>query len=426
MKNIIKKTLTNKYIKNSLWLIIDKFFLLFCGLVVTAIVARYLGPEQMGKLSYGLVFSVLCTTISQWGASYTIFNIAVNDRAKATSLISKTLKTRLFIYLLSWSIVSFYLYSTLVYEDFVLVSLVCLSSIFLGLDIYQFYFNATLQSKINAKPSMLAKSITMLMRVFFVLMGLNIYWFIIPLVVEGAIIFYLKYKVLNKEPKPTDDENSHNVYFKSGLLFLSSSVLVFVYSKINQLVLKEYTSFEELGLYSVGLALAGAWVFIPLSIGTSYLTKALKTQKDEDFAFTYLLVLLVSMPIILFIFLASKYVVLFTFGEQYEAVSPILPYMCITTLFGVYGFLNNRHIGSLDNGASYINKKVIVTTLISLILTGLLVAHYGLMGAVISIFIIELLNFTVANYFKKNVNIALIHKKVFKFNNFQKIYRILV
>lgn len=65
-----EKLVNNKYFKNSLWLIIDKLFLLLGGLIVTTMVARYLGPEQLGKLSYGITLSFLCAIISQWGASF--------------------------------------------------------------------------------------------------------------------------------------------------------------------------------------------------------------------------------------------------------------------------------------------------------------------------------------------------------------------
>ncbi|MGF1756286.1 hypothetical protein L4C33_22210, partial [Vibrio makurazakiensis] len=95
--NIIK----NKLISNSLWLIVDKCFLLIGGLIVTAMVARYLGPEQLGKISFGVTLSVLCTIISQWGASYTIFNMSSKNEIKTLVTISATFLPRLLFYILT-------------------------------------------------------------------------------------------------------------------------------------------------------------------------------------------------------------------------------------------------------------------------------------------------------------------------------------
>lgn len=398
----------------------DKFFLLFGGFVVTAMVARHLGPEQMGKISYGLIFSALCTTVSQWGGSYTVFNTAVSKRGKAVTFIRSTLKTRFCIYLFTWSLSSIYLYNSLVYDDFLIVSLVCLSGIFLGLDIYTFFFNATLKSRINAKSSMVAKSLTMLLRVGFVIKGLNVHWFILPLVIEGFIIFFLKMKKLKSEEQLEERNAAYNEYFRSGLVFLGSGLMVFLYAQINRIVLKEYVSFEDLGIYSVGLALAGAWTFIPMSIGISFLTKALASQKIEDYSFTYFLVLAVSIPVILFVFIFKKTIIVLTFGEGYLEIAPVLPYMCITALFTVYGFLNNRHIGSMDRGGRYLQIKVFVIAIISFPLTIYLVSIYGLFGAVFSILIVELFSFTMANYFKSNAIIFRIQLKVFSFETIKK------
>lgn len=53
-----------KVIKNSSWLVRDKIFTMIIGVFVTAIVARYFGPESYGQFNYALSFVTLFTSLS--------------------------------------------------------------------------------------------------------------------------------------------------------------------------------------------------------------------------------------------------------------------------------------------------------------------------------------------------------------------------
>src|SRR5436190_8058634 len=56
-----------KYIENASWLILEKGFSLFVGLIVTISVARYLRPESFGLLNYSLSFVSIFSAFSTLG-----------------------------------------------------------------------------------------------------------------------------------------------------------------------------------------------------------------------------------------------------------------------------------------------------------------------------------------------------------------------
>src|SRR5882757_6160351 len=70
-----------KYIENASWLIFEKGFSLFVGLVVAINVARYLKPESYGLLNYALSFVSIFSAFSTLG----IDQIIVRDLARDTS-----------------------------------------------------------------------------------------------------------------------------------------------------------------------------------------------------------------------------------------------------------------------------------------------------------------------------------------------------
>ncbi|ELH9640285.1 TPA: oligosaccharide flippase family protein [Vibrio diabolicus] len=405
--------LKNKLFKNSAWLILDKFYVLFCGLIVSTIVARHLGPEELGVLNFGITLSMICVAISQWGASFIIFNTASRDEVLAVKYIKDTYFIRLALYLFTCLILYSYLSITLEQSKALMITLICLSNIFLGLDIYQFYFNGCLSSKTNAKAGMIAKSITMIIRLSFVSLGLGLEWFIIPLIVEGAIIVWKKHRELPVFLVEHELENKTKEYIRKGTPFLISTFFVVVYTKSNEILLQEFSTFKDIGLYSAGMLLANAWAFIPMAIGTSVLSEAIKNRNTEQFSFCYFIVFMVSvLPIVLMI-LFSEEIVDIVFGEEYLGVTRILPILSISSLFGVLVFLINRQIGSYENGGKYILIKNSITTVIAISLSYHFISKYGLIGAAYSLMLTQLINMTLANYFFKNVSIFRIHTNIF-------------
>lgn len=72
----------NKYIVNSIWLMLDKVLVLGGGLLVFILVSNYLGPEELGKITFGVALSALPITLSQWGSNFTIFNTTIEKNVE--------------------------------------------------------------------------------------------------------------------------------------------------------------------------------------------------------------------------------------------------------------------------------------------------------------------------------------------------------
>lgn len=61
-----------KYFKNTSWLFAEKVLRLVAGLFVGVWIARYLGPEQFGLLSYSQAFVALFSVIATLGSYETM------------------------------------------------------------------------------------------------------------------------------------------------------------------------------------------------------------------------------------------------------------------------------------------------------------------------------------------------------------------
>ena len=79
MINILAKTGFRRYFENTSWLIAEKITRLTVGLFVGIWIARYLGPEQFGTLSYAQAFVGLFGAISTLGLDGIVIEILVKD-----------------------------------------------------------------------------------------------------------------------------------------------------------------------------------------------------------------------------------------------------------------------------------------------------------------------------------------------------------
>jgi len=77
-----------KYFFNTLWLFAEKILRMFVGLFVGIWVARYLGPEQRGLLSYAQSFVGLFSAIATLGLDGIVVRELVKDPSRRDELIA--------------------------------------------------------------------------------------------------------------------------------------------------------------------------------------------------------------------------------------------------------------------------------------------------------------------------------------------------
>ncbi|MGY5451688.1 oligosaccharide flippase family protein [Agarivorans sp. MS3-6] len=404
ISNLASRSYSIKYLVNSLWMMLDKFYLLIGGFIITTMVARHIGPELFGQLALGLSIVLAITSISQWGSGFTIFNSSVINKVRAARLISSTVAYRLVIYIIFWCFISALLFVNFPRDDFILIAFVGLSGVFVALDVYQYYFNGVLQSRVNAKVTIFAKTISFAMRFIFVLYSLDIYWLVSSYFLEGFIISYLKRRCMpSSVVSPKIKRAYQKSFFYKGIPLCATTFFTLSYVKINEIVVSDLLGFHAMGQYACALALSAAWTFVPISLGVSLLNKPLSMKDGEEknkyISFVLLVQVLVSVPVVLFLFVFSDWLVLMTFGAGYADAAKILPFISLAACFSSMGFVSNRVISSYKEGGAYLLKKTLLLSFFSFPFSFYLVSYFGLYGAAMSFLIVELFSVTIFNYF---------------------------
>lgn len=417
---VFKMVIDKKIFSNSAWMILEKFLGIFGLIFVNSYMAKYLGPENYGKLAFVASLFVFVQTIAWFGAQNVLFkrfSENVNSGIRL-ALASQILRRSLYL------ITSFFALSYLWFFSDKLTFLFGLgnfvASYFIVSDVFTIYNNSQLNSFINALTNILGLGIALLLRFFLVFIEAEAYTMVFPIILLALIPYITRrmyFYTKNGRLKNTKNNLRYNKYmfFTGGSLVLST-LSIALYTQISNIFLANFSSFVDLGVYNVALALGGAWGFINIALITSYFSKIYTTSDGaEDIRYLrqiHGLILSISLIVLLGVMFLGAWFVQKLYGVAFIEAARLLPFIVVATMLSAFGTICYRYMIKF-NGYRYLSLKMFLVSVISIPLSYLLIKYYGALGAASCFVIVELISLTIANYFFNNGSIFRMHLKMF-------------
>lgn len=408
-------------IKNFLWLAIDKGITSLATLFITIYTAKYLGPSDFGVINICLSFVSIFVPIAQLGNQNIIFDQTVKSRKRGRLIIKYTSNIRFLVYVFISFVGALIYYFAAEESNLFIYILMSVSGLFLALDSYKPFYDATSSSKVNALSSQFGVLASQVFRIILIYISAPVLYFTIPYVLNSLVPFIIRKKIYDKSDdeieniKLKDKLISHSV--SAGIPLALSAVSIVLYIKINQIFLSIFLSAKEVGIYAASISIGQGWVFIPVSLIIAFLPKIMN-KKDVDINFSILMIcsILISIVITSLLILFKNEAVIKLLGNEYNEAINYLPLICFAGVFTVINTLINRII--IYNGFyKFILIKTIITGVISIIVSLFLVKNYGLLGAAISTLIIEVISAILISSFFKNGYIIKLIFGLFIFNS---------
>lgn len=259
-----------KYFKNTGWMFFAQGFSAI-SLFVNIWVARYLGPNDFGRLSYALAFAGMFGFIANLGVSGILIRELVKHPEKRDKLLGTS-----FILVLIGGIISFLIISILAFlfvDEFVVRSLImifALGSIFNSFSVIYGYFQASVQAKKNSQAQILNIVLSSFLKIVLILSGKGIIWLMLVYAAEfffNSVFFIFCYlrSGLKISSWKFDYQLAKSILSVSWLLMLSSGAAM-LYMKIDQVMVGHYLDSTAVGLYAASVRLVEIWYFIPAII----------------------------------------------------------------------------------------------------------------------------------------------------------------
>ena len=428
MYKLIVRSAKDPRIKNSIWMMSEKLIAIFGLIFVTSFVAKYIGPENFGKLTFvGSIFAIL-QTLSLLGTENIIFQKTAKNRKIGENIIYASKRLRDYIYG-SLSIIT--LGGLYFYTDrltFIFGISTCIAIYFAVHDVYSIYFNAILESKINAYCNITALIISLSVRYLIVLFQLPIETLGIPIILLTLIPFLLRKYLYTKKKLsvgimlPYAIKRYRQYTFAVGQKLLLYSLSVAIFTKTAQLFLGLESQFD-LGIYTVAMTLGNSFYFVLLAIISSYFTGIYQEESLEksqnNVAQLYMVVVVISLFVTLGLYLFGPWVVSVLYGVEFIRVTEILWLAGLVTLFSGLSTIAEKYLIKF-NAYEYLKRKTFILVFFNVILTFLMVKLYGLYGGIYAILTTEILSVTLFNYFFRNGLIWDTQKRMFLISTYLK------
>jgi O-antigen/teichoic acid export membrane protein len=422
-----------KYFKNTSWLMGEKILRIGVGLFVGIWVARYLGPEQFGLLSYAQSFVFLFTAIATLGLDGIVVRELVKYPKKRGSLLGTAFGLKFIgaILILPILAVAVQLTSNDNYTN-LLVFIIASATIFQSFNVIDFYCQATVQSKYVAFANAATLAISSVVKVALLLNEAPLIAFAAMIVFDsivlssGLIYFYFKYLKL----KLIDLKFSQTIaieLLRDSWPLILSGLVVSVYMKIDQVMIKEIIDLEAVGQYAAAVRISEAWYFIPMVIASSIFPAIINAKNISNHAYyiriqnLYSSIVWVTVVITVPISLFSDWVISFLYGLQYSQAANVLTIHALSGVFVSLGVVSGKWY-LIENLQMLAFWRTFFGMLINVLLNFILIPTFGLIGAAFATLVGQAAAAIIFDVFHKKTRpqFRLKVKALLLINNFEK------
>ncbi|CDT88208.1 putative Polysaccharide biosynthesis protein [Vibrio coralliirubri] len=416
MIRIIKKH--SDKVLNSAWMLVEKFFLLVVEFFVVALIAKNIGVQDYGKLSFILSVVTFLTPFTVFGLSGVLVRYCIDSKKNTiSSVMSNAIILRL---LASFIILMFlFLISKYIGIDFEIryyLFLLASCEVVKSFNSVSSWFESKLQSKVTSKVRIFSVIISTTLRLFGLYDGCGWEYFIIIQCIEvlvNSILLVVTFKYLTpyKLRASLLDFELLKELARKGFPLLISSIGAIIYLKSDILMMKYILDDRAVGVYSAAVRITELAYVLPIIFMVAVFPSMMKKKMNgeaEEFGKVLLCVLFYSGTLIaIILFQLSDFIINIIYGSDYGGSIIVLSIHCFTL-----PFVFSR---------AYISKWIIVEELyflslitqtsgavVNIIGNYILIPIYGPSGAAVSTLISFLFaSFIPLLFFKRSRGVAI-------------------
>lgn len=423
----------NKYFKNTGWLMFGKIL----SMVVGFVIARYLRASSFGELSFADAFTMIIAAVGALGLDTFIIREILNEPGKKDEILGTSLFMRLGVNALLIPItVGIYLlfhnYSEKPGDSLTWIILILsFASFFKSFNVIDSYFQSQVASKYVVKVQNICVVLSAVVKVLLVVCKMPLIYFAASLTFDSfalaAGLVYMYHQRGFSLSTWTFSRKRAVSLLKQSFPLILSAVMVSIYMKIDQVMLKSVGS-VEVGIYSAAAKISEAWFFIPVAIVTSVFPALIHARKTDLGRYQkrlrnlYDLLVFISLPVAVVISFLAPFIIQFLYGDTYNGAGQMLAIHIWSGLFVFLGSASSQYL--LAEGYTMISfQRTAMGAVINILLNLWLIPLYGGVGASIA----TLIACAVSAFYlllipKTRDQGIMMLKSLFLFTVFQKIF----
>ncbi len=333
-------------LKGSAWITVYRMFRMVLAFVVSVVLARYLGPEAYGMLSYSVAFSLMLINFAGPGMKDVITRRMSQNLEDRDAILGNAFRILLGLNMVML-VIAVGIVMLLRQGDTMiqlLVAVIALGNVFRAFESFELWFHFRLQMRKTVLVqafSFTAMSISKLVMVWF---GATLFWFSVVIALEivitgfGFMWLYLKDGGSIRKRKPLDFG-----ILKESLPAIAALGFALIYLKVDQVMLGVMIGDDHVGRYAIAAQFSEYWIYVAIALITAtypaILDAAKKTVQDESFVWQRLLSMLGfgALALMIPLWFVGPFAITLLLGDAFSASGDIfrihiwsLYFMCLT------------------------------------------------------------------------------------------------
>ncbi len=402
-----------RYFANTSWLMGERVLRMVVALFVSVYVARYLGPERFGLLSYAMSFVGLFMALSTLGLDGIMVRELVKTPERRDELLGTAFWLKAGGAILMWAGIAAAIPFT--HNDTqtnILIIIIAFAVIFQAFNIIDFNYQAEVKSKFVVYAHLVQLVVSSIIKLVFIWLSAPLVWFAWVFLLDavvlaiGLIAMYLK-----KTGKVWYWKwrwQTARVLLKDSWPLILSGMVISIYMKIDQVMIKEMLGAEQVGHYAAAVRLSEAWYFVPMAITSSVFPAIINAKKQSEELYYQRLQKLYDLMVWLAVAIAlpttflAPWVIRVLYGDAFLPAAGVLSIHIWVAVFIFYGLVKGKWEIN-ENQQRYSLICTALGALVNIVLNYKLIPIYQCIGAAYATLLAQFVSGVVVPLlFKKN------------------------
>ena len=393
-----------KYFANTSWLFFERILRILISFIVTIFVVRYLGPKDFGLYSYTISFAWLFASFSSLGLE----SISTREVVKFPERKDEINGTVFFLRL-AGGIVAFVVTGVtlaIMQEETYTTILILIFSgsfIFQAFTSIEYYFRGIVNAKYNAYALSASVIISSGLKVLFIIQEASLIYFVIAAAAEyvflaaGLVIVY-RHNNLSIFSWKYSKQLASSLLKDSWPLALSG-IVVMIYMRIDQVMIKNMMSDEAVGYYSAAVRLCEAWYFIPVTLCNAIFPAIVNAKNVNEQFYNnrmqklYDLLTWLAIGIAIPVTIFSALIIQLLFGADFAAASPVLTVYIWAGVAVFLGVASSQYLIN-ENFTKLSFFRTSVGMVLNVVLNIIFIPMYGIIGSAVA----TLISYTISTF----------------------------
>lgn len=381
-----------KYYKNTNWIFISHIVTFVSSFLIFAVIARYLGPENLGKLNYAQSFVAIFSIFAGLGIDQILKKDLIANPEKENELIGTAFFSKLFFGFITFFVLL--IIAIFVDNDKVLTILIAISGfvfIINPINVIGILFDSKVDSKYNSYSTILIAILLPIIKLLIIYFNKGIIYFTLTLILEAlvgaSITFYFYKKNYSGSFKNWKiNLNILKQLLKNSWPLILAGLSTTIYSRIDQVMLQHMLGSSSVGLYAGATKITSIIQTFPGIIIASLFPAIVNAKKNDRgqylnriksiVIFCIGLTILIILPIVTF----SSFIINIVLGPEFIESVVVLKIHAwasigIVTVAIIQNYLITENLGKIFFKATFIGA------FINTILNVLLIQKFGINGA---------------------------------------------